>query len=381
MFHIRLACLFSPVAAVHYVGPINPLYQNQQDGPETRASMEEHMKLMQDYVPVNTLRRNRQRFLVGTTDCNSTIGISDYREHAAALQEHDFALTKSFLSFGAGGALDSTWGYATALPEQFSPLLSQLREVQLSDAEEAGVPFAWKATGVFFEKNTRNCELIKQRLGKSKSSMVICEEVTPMNVIRLLEQHVPSVAKGVRHFDLIKIDLGSYDSLLVRALARHHVTAKHWQLGVNPAIPPPYQLAVYYHPRLDEASRNASRSDTTLDNEDVVPRDWGLFGVSLSAAVHLMKDINCELVTFKENQALFVHHNYKQIYGFQPPFDEFDCYHKAVVAVDGLSVQQTRKWFYESPVEQGNAEIFQALIKHSLPATGGKFAFPFELKY
>ena len=98
-------------------------------------------------------------------------------------------------------------------------------------------------------------------------------------------------------------------------------------------------------------------------------------------AVALAKKFNYDFVNFKYHDAVFVHRNYRQIYGFAPPYDEFDCYHKSFIMSNGVPIEKTRRWFYELANEQAQAEIFQFMVRHSLAASAGRYAFPFHLSY
>lgn len=66
------------------------------------------------------------------------------------------------------------------------------------------------------------------------------------------------MAWGQRHFDLIKVDIDSFDSAILETLLAEHFSAKHLFLEVNPAVPPPYKFATQYHPKLFEV-REAMR--------------------------------------------------------------------------------------------------------------------------
>ncbi|CAD7951717.1 unnamed protein product [Amoebophrya sp. A25] len=350
------------VSAVQYRGWVNPLryasyteegelvlsiFNNLEDAEQPDFLMESvkhHSSL--DHIPMKTLERNRQKFLVGTSDCNKTLNATSFLEHADMLAEHGFKMTRSFLNIGAKDGL----------------------------VEDPCVDYAKKysASGIHFEKDPEFCRIAEKNFQKNLPGIkqtVICAEVTPMNIVDLLEKHVPSINRGVRHFDLIKIDIDSYDAMVLDTLLRNHFSAKHWILEVNPAIPPPYQFATLYHPKLWQTMLSSSMGD------------WPLRGMSLSYAVNIMAKWGYELVLFEYHDAIFVHKRFKQIYGFTTPFDEFDCYHKSFVMSNGVPIRSTRKWFYEVSPEQGAAEIFQHMIKHALPASNGKFAFPFTLSY
>ncbi|CAD7944883.1 unnamed protein product [Amoebophrya sp. A120] len=245
------------------------------------------------------------------------------------------------------------------------------------------------------------------------------------------------------HFDLIKIDIDSYDADLLDALLRHGFSAKHFLLEVNPGIPPPHKFATRFHPKLfdamlqpedeivgkrdskskskrtktspqkqndlltstyyEEADHDSdvdhskevvksnsedepeisSRNDVDDDAAPVVYKmhNWPLRGMSLSYAVSVMATAGYDFVTFGYHDAYFVNHRYREIYNFKAPYDEFDCFHKAFITMNGILIRQTRDWFYRLPVENAHAEIFKHMVKHSLTNTGGKYAFPFSLSY
>ncbi|CAD7967319.1 unnamed protein product [Amoebophrya sp. A120] len=364
------------VAAVRYQGWVNPLkyaslnedgqmvftvFNNLKDGAmgdDLVDAVQHHLALTNEgsvNIPMTTLRRNRQRFLVGTSDCNINsqsftraatnetlqLNVSSFLPHAYLLEESGFGLTKTFLNIGAKDGM----------------------------VEDPCVDFAksFAAKGIHFEKDEKECRIARKNFKKNlpAAQSVICAEVTPMNIVDLILEN-SEIANQQRHFDLIKLDIDSYDSTVLTALLENHFTAKFFFLEINPTIPPPYQYATLYHPKLWPAMLNASMEH------------WPVRGMSLSYAVNFMKKWDYELVLFEYHDAIFVHKRYKQIYGFTTPTDEFDCFHKAFVFSNGISMKQTRKWFYEVGVEQGLAEIFQQLIKHTLK--NGKFIFPFTLQ-
>eukprot|EP00392_Amoebophrya_sp_AT5.2_P002672 g2677.t1 len=360
-------------SAVRYQGWVNPMryaslgengemiftvFNNLNDGAmgdDLVDAVNHHMALPD---PMGNLREKRRKYLVGTSDCNKTINATSFLPHADLLVANGFALTGTFLNIGAKDGM----------------------------VEDPCVDFARKylAKGIHFEKNETECRIAQRNfnneLPKSTVQTVVCDEVTPMNIVKLLDENAEAITGAAggtnnkaartmmmpRHFDLIKIDIDSYDATVLKELLNNHFSAKLIFLEVNPTIPPPYQFATLYHPKLWSAMLNASMEH------------WPLRGMSLSYAVNFMKKWDYELVLFDYHDAVFVHRNYKQIYGFVTPMDEFDCYHKAFVFANGVSIKQTRKWFYETSTEQGVAEIFQHMVKHSLQQGRNVFVYPYS---
>jgi len=134
----------------------------------------------------------------------------------------------------------------------------------------------YNAKGLYFEKDPEYCRLADDNLNKTQR--IICAGVTPNNLMDLLNKHGGNgVRMGQRHYDVIKIDVDSYDAILLKVLLDNHFSAKMFFLEVNPAIPPPYKFATYYHPKLFDSMIKASM------------QDWPLRGMSLSYAIDVMK--------------------------------------------------------------------------------------------
>lgn len=284
------------------------------------------------------LARNRRKYLKGTSDCNTSLEVGDYSQHADLLVEHGFGLTRAFLNVGGsdGVSEDPTWRYARK----------------------------YGASGVYFEMDPDLCRAAEVNL--EGAHVVVCQEVTPTNIVGLLEEHVAGVRSGQRHFDLIKIDIDSHDAPVLEELLRNHFNAKHVLLEVNPAVPPPYRFATLFHPELFRSMLNAGM------------RDWPLRGMSLSHAIATMSRHGYDFVTFAFHDAIFVNRAYRGIYGFTTPVDEFDCYHKAFIMSNGVPLPKTRRWFYEVDAEEGLGEIFAHMVNHSMNEAG--YPFPFTLQ-
>ena len=373
------------------------VFQNMDDGEkpdEVTAAINKHVNTESKWREV--LRKNRNRGLVGTSDCNTTLSSTEYVEHAQLLVDHGVALTRTFLNIGAYDAMTEDPVYRFAKD--------------------------FNATGIYLEKDRDMCDRAAENLQSlGRLQRIICSGATPGNLVSLLEEHAPGVRGGKRHFDLIKIDIDSFDALLLDALLRDGFSAKHIVLEVNPAIPPPYKFATLYHPRLfdvmtgaadeEQDERGASSSSTggagdedegagpAVDSADEMAasdiqggketslvysnkmHNWPLRGMSLSYAVDKMRSAGYDFVSFGYHDAYFVHRNFREIYGFATPFDEFDCYHRAFIASNGVPIGKTRRWFYEASLEQGASEIFEHMVRHSLRWSGGKHAFPFHLSY
>ncbi len=92
--------------------------------------------------------------------------------------------------------------------------------------------------------------LAKIQLSHKSRTRLLCAPVTPTNLVPLLTAHVRPIAQGLRHFDVIKIDIDSFDADILGALLKNFFTAKHFILEVNPGVPPPHRFAARYHPAL-----------------------------------------------------------------------------------------------------------------------------------
>eukprot|EP00392_Amoebophrya_sp_AT5.2_P006062 g6072.t1 len=422
---------------------------------------------------MRNLTRHRQRSLVGVTDCDvENLSTTDYLEHFERIVADDsgrHAPAYRFLNIGAYDGVTE------------DPVYSVTQKYQ--------------TRGIYIEKDEDMCRQAAANLDAGQT--VVCAGVTPMNVLDLVGRGVEAVRSSAppprragtesgapqpnatakllfvvedddekknesrstapsskrtgrdvsMHFDLIKIDIDSYDADVLAELLRagDRITAKHFILEINPGIPPPFKFATGYHPKLfptmmepglkmtgshdhvgkildfdgeqvDEIERGvgedgrhgknagnpnqavsmtarAETSNTTLtsdaeadaptthESESFKMHDWPLRGMSLSYAVHTMRQYGYHFLTFGYHDAYFVQEKYRHLYDFKPPYDEFDCYHKAFVMMNGIPIEKTRDWFYRRSLEEGRADIFQFMVRHALENTDGRTAFPFQLSY
>ncbi|CAD7962714.1 unnamed protein product [Amoebophrya sp. A25] len=223
----------------------------------------------------------------------------------------------------------------------------------------------------------------------NNKQIIVCAGVSPNNIVGLLDRYGSELLREqgaalsdveqdehegggqghLRHFDLIKIDIDSFDAPVLEEILSAGYSAKHFIIEINPAIPPPFRFATHYHPKLFPAMINASM------------HDWPLRGMSLSYAVARMRKAGYLFVTFGYHDAYFVHRKYASAYNFRAPYDEYDCYHGGFIMSNGVPIEKTREWFYRSSRERAQSEIFTHMVSHSLKNTQGKYAFPFFLSY
>ncbi|CAE8633031.1 unnamed protein product [Polarella glacialis] len=201
------------------------------------------------------------------------------------------------------------------------------------------------ATGIAVERDPERCERHHRALPQVE---VACSAVTPQNVLSL----VAPVLLDKTELDVLKVDIDSYDCPVIEMLLPV-ITAKIVLLEANPSIPPPYQWAMLHHPEL-----------WNFFNSFSPPEDVPIRGCSLAYEVELLRRYGYDLVAFGGHDAIFTHESVRSAWApHKPPMDEFDCYNEAFIAANGISIDKTRRWFFElNDTQVGLPEVWEFFV-------------------
>lgn len=323
----------------HYNPETGSLYwlnlSDSEPAQELLWALEDFDRHLDEYFGnVRQLARRR----VGKERCQpALVDTQDLWPAVQRLQEAGFALEGRYVNVGAGDGRTDDPVYEYALRTN--------------------------ATGVAVERDPARCELHRQSLPLVH---VECTEVTPQNVRRLVSSPGGSGEKG--RLDVLKVDIDSYDCPVLEALLEA-VTAKLVLVEANPSIPPPYQWAMLHHGELWDFF-NGYKS----------PEEVPIRGCSLAYEVELMRRHGYDLVAFGGHDAVFAHSSVRDAWLPRvAPVDEFDCFLEAFIAANGISIDLTRRWFFEvNDTHQGLQEIwdfFADWMREHAPRL-----FPFALR-
>lgn len=344
-----LASLAPSISAVTFRGWVNPKRYRKEGG--TFEIFTEHLvdaepgeQVVEEVARFEdnevewkqNLLQNRRSDLSfrGVTDCDLELETRDYTQHADALAEFGLGPTGNFINIGASDG------------ESEDPLYEYM--------------IGYNATGVMLEVAEEKCEILRKKFPEWQVK-VLCDTVTPMNIVDLLRS-AKSHIRG--DLDVIKLDIDSYDAPVLEEILHAGYRPKHFFIEINPAVPPPYKFATQYHKDLVESMVKAEMWH------------WPLRGMSLSYAIDLLAKFDYDFVTFGAHDAVFVHKPYRRIYNFRTPFDEYDCYDKAFLSSNGFPIRKIRRWFYElGDKYTGIAEISEYINKYVAKNTRKTFPF------
>ncbi|CAE7188733.1 unnamed protein product, partial [Symbiodinium sp. CCMP2456] len=158
---------------------------------------------------------------------------------------------------------------------------------------------------------------------------------------RLTMDTIPELAKQVEFggYDVLKVDVDSYDCALVRELLmRFHHRPSCILLEVNSAFPPPFEFAMEPHSAWD-----------SLDPKLV--RYHLAHGCSLSYAIRMLSDElpgpKYVLLHMSKKDALFLRADVAaQLLGSDEAPDEFRCYEDQLLETHGVESDRLRRWYY-----------------------------------
>jgi len=302
---------------------------------DLQAAIVEFLEKKDDHLQtVAKLSRRR----VGTERCNTRIGVQNLWPHAVKLEEAGIQLHRRYINIGANDGVndDPLYEYAKRL----------------------------NASGVAIERDETLCSKHRENLPEVQ---VVCDEVTPYNVVSLLSSTRIEVPD--RHIvDILKVDIDSYDCSVLQELLEV-VDARMVLVEVNPSVPPPYRWAMLYHPEL-----------WTFFFKQPSLQEVPIRGCSLAFQVDLLRRFGFHLLAFGGHDALFVHTSAAAAFApLQPPVDEFDCYNEAFIAANGIPIEKTRRWFFtQSNVSAGLIELWD-FFTDWMRTHGAPEMFPFAL--
>eukprot|EP00929_Paragymnodinium_shiwhaense_P009817 TRINITY_DN114180_c0_g1_i1.p1 TRINITY_DN114180_c0_g1~~TRINITY_DN114180_c0_g1_i1.p1 ORF type:complete len:353 (-),score=63.13 TRINITY_DN114180_c0_g1_i1:347-1405(-) len=316
----------------HYNEEKNAVFAFNLPDAETTEQLTEAVQTFQHnwekyQLTVESLSRGR----IGQERCDTTQDTQNMWPHMEKLQAAGYALSRKYVNIGANdGKVDD-------------PLYE----------------YAWRtnASGVAVERDEENCRRHKENL---PSVDVVCSEVTPQNAAMLIGDGLD--------LDILKVDIDSYDCPVLESLLQV-TSAKLVLVEANPSIPPPYKWAMLYHPGLWPFFWGFKRPEA-------VP----IRGCSLAFEIDLLRQYGFDFLAFGGHDAVFVHRSVRDAWlPQQLPMDEFDCYNDAFIAANGISIAQTRRWFYEvNDTHAGLQEIWDFFTGWMLENAGQ--TFPFSLR-
>jgi len=276
------------------------------------------------------------RWRVGHQRCDTSLDTQNVWPHVQRLREAGFATEGRYVNVGGndGRSDDPLFEYAQTL----------------------------KAVGVAIERDPVLCERHRANLPQVN---VVCEEVTPQNIVGLVSQGMALPAS----IDVLKIDIDSYDCPVLEELLPV-LKAKIVLMEVNPSIPPPYQWAMLHHPKL-----------WPFFNGHANPREVPIRGCSLAYEVDLLRRYDYDFLAFGGHDALFAHRSVRDAWHpLKPPMDEFDCYNEAFIAANGIPIERTRHWYFDiNDTQAALPEIWDFFVGW-MQSNEAPSIFPFALR-
>eukprot|EP00927_Polykrikos_kofoidii_P010066 TRINITY_DN14251_c0_g1_i1.p1 TRINITY_DN14251_c0_g1~~TRINITY_DN14251_c0_g1_i1.p1 ORF type:complete len:473 (-),score=81.59 TRINITY_DN14251_c0_g1_i1:119-1459(-) len=182
---------------------------------------------------------------------------------------------------------------------------------------------------------------------------VLCLKLTPSTLPQV-------AAQAPREYDILKLDLDSYDCQILSALVNlfgHRPTCI--LLEINPSFPPPFDFAMEHHVAWDELN-----STTAVDpdaNKNVA------YGCSLTHVVKLLANIQPGYVLFqmfRKDVAFLRVDIAERVLGTQEAPDEFECFQGSLLETRGVAPERLRRWFYDTDLQNIESEMRGMLHEH-----------------
>jgi tetratricopeptide (TPR) repeat protein len=183
--------------------------------------------------------------------------------------------------------------------------------------------------------------------------------ITPDNVVSVLR------SEGCpRRFSLLKIDIDSFDGVVLEAALRE-LEPNVVQIEVNPEIPPPLRFAIQYDPRYRHSG-------------------WGgFFGCSVSFVADLGRRHGLELleIDFSDppmrQDVILVRREYLRLFGVSEPVDERDLYFREPPAIGSFRDidVDTAAWRDEEDMDALLSTVWDACVRASEARSGAVLPF------
>lgn len=329
---------------------INPLrHYNETSGQigfvldiEGSESVQEVLDAVQDFLAnveeyQETISKHRRRHSSGEFVCNEQlVDTQNIWSTMQMIVNAGFTLTRRYINVGAhDGHIDD-------------PLYEYARSTNPS--------------GVAVERQPGLCARHREALPNVK---VVCSEATPQGILDMIRP----VLSDASEIDVMKVDIDSFDCPVLETLLPE-VRARIVLVEANPSVPPPYQWAMLYHPELWHFFANFSK-----------PEEVPIRGCSLSYEVQLLRRFGYDLIAFGGHDAVFAHESVRSAFRAftEVPMDEFDCYNKAFISANGISIDWTRRLYYKiRDVQAGLPEIWEFFA--SWMQANSPRLFPFALR-
>jgi len=172
--------------------------------------------------------------------------------------------------------------------------------------------------------------------------------------------------------ELVVIDLDAYDYQILELLVATRQTVLIYRVEVAQHIPPPYKYAMLYHPEKIKMYREHMKYDSDMYFSP-------LYGMSLSAAVDLLKDTHFLLYLDAKTDAVFVHKKLRKyvepFFNIELPVDEFLCYRSSHLWHQ-MNQLYVRAWAFNEPVHEGLRHIHDNMTHFSpVPIEQGNVPF------
>jgi hypothetical protein len=280
------------------------------------------------------------RWKIGTERCDTTLSAQDVWPHVDRLRQNGFEPVGRYVNVGAndGRTDDPLYEYVV----------------------QTG------ARGVAIERDSMLCERHRDNLPHVD---VVCAEVTPQNVVALVESADHGSDRSAT-LDVLKVDIDSYDCPVLESLLSS-VRARIVIAEVNPSIPPPYRWAMLHHPELWQFFWSFPRG----------PWEVPIRGCSLSYEIDLLRRHGYDFIALGGHDAVFAHSSVRSAWlPLVPPMDEFDCYNEAFIAANGIPISLTRRWFFEQNDSQAGLTEIWTFFVDWMRENGAPIAFPFALR-
>ncbi|CAD7932680.1 unnamed protein product [Amoebophrya sp. A120] len=197
------------------------------------------------------------------------------------------------------------------------------------------------------------------------------EQGTTSNTNNKLEETFP-----IQHpiIEYVILDLDSYEYQVLEFLQKTRQTVLIYRLEIAQHFPPPYKYAMLYHPEKVKQYRKHMKYA-----EDMYFSP--LYGMSLSAAISVLKETHYLLYLTDKTDAVFVHKLLKpyldKAFGidFKLPLDEFQCYRSSHLwhQMNQLFV---RSWAFNEEIHEGLMHIHDNITYYSpVPIEEGNVPF------
>lgn len=223
----------------------------------------------------------------------------------------------------------------------------------------------YNTTGVALEMDKERCREYRMHF---PAVQLLCWRLTRRTLPRLVSS-IP-----IRTYDVLKIDLDSYDCFVLRSLLEGHGHRPGTIIvEVNLAFPPPFEFAMLPHP--------AFEVHTTTGNVHTLAHGCSLSYVNrfLTQSIPYLRYV---LIQIHKKDALYVREDIVPLLlGTDEPPDEFECYHASLVET-AVEVERLRWWQYHNNLDEILEDMRLRLVEdlrlHFGESAGS--AMPFHLE-